>query len=310
MNCPKLSEELTVLEAQELIKIMRFLKYFLVLIIISSCKPTKDITRSTNLDTERLNAKQVIRKVSKSKSKFSSFQSKLKIKLNNKGKSKSYSANIRIIKDKAIWLSSTAGIVRVLITKDSLFYYNKLQKNYLKSSFSNIDEILGLKLSYETIESLLISEPVEKINKSDFNDSFNSKGDPYIFNWSIISNSSQINKNVFEGSYFINSNNFKINQYSFKIKQGRNNFNLYELSYFDFTDVDNMTFPSKIKLDKTNFEVQDIEQENSVTLNLDNYEGVLMDQINLEFKSIKLNNKFKLPFKIPGDYKKILIDVQ
>lgn len=310
MNCPKLSEELTVLEAQELIKIMRFLKYFLVLIIISSCKPTKDITSSTNLDTERLNAKQVIRKVSKSKSKFRSFQSKLKIKLNNKGKSKSYSANIRIIKDKAIWLSSTAGIVRVLITKDSLFYYNKLQKNYLKSSFSNIDEILGLKLSYETIESLLISEPVEKINKSDFNDSFNSKGDPYIFNWSIISNSSQINKNVFEGSYFINSNNFKINQYSFKIKQGRNNFNLYELSYFDFTDVDNMTFPSKIKLYKTNFEVQDIEQENSVTLNLDNYEGVLMDQINLEFKSIKLNNKFKLPFKIPGDYKKILIDVQ
>ena len=310
MNCPKLSEELTVLEAQELIKIMRFLKYFLVLIIISSCKPTKDITRSTNIDTERLNAKQVIRKVSKSKSKFRSFQSKLKIKLNNKGKSKSYSANIRIIKDKAIWLSSTAGIVRVLITKDSLFYYNKLQKNYLKSSFSNIDEILGLKLSYETIESLLISEPVEKINKSDFNDSFNSKGDPYIFNWSIISNSSQINKNVFEGSYFINSNNFKINQYSFKIKQGRNNFNLYELSYFDFTDVDNMTFPSKIKLYKINFDVKDRTQENSVTLNLDNYEGVIMDQINLEFKSIKLNNKFKLPFKIPGDYKKILIDVQ
>ena len=101
MNCPKLSEELTVLEAQELIKIMRFLKYFLVLIIISSCKPTKDITRSTNLDTERLNAKQVIRKVSKSKSKFKSFQSKLKIKLNNKGKSKSFSANVRIIKDKA-----------------------------------------------------------------------------------------------------------------------------------------------------------------------------------------------------------------
>ena len=297
--------------AQELIKIMRFLKYFLVLIIISSCKPTKDITReTTDSDNKRLNPKQVIRKVSKSKSKFKSFQSKIKIKLNNKGKTKSYSANIRIIKDKAIWLSSAAGIVRVLITKDSLFYYNKLQKNYLKSSFSNIDEILGVKLSYETIESLLLSEPVDKINKSDFNDFYNSKDDPYIFNWTIISTSSQINKNIFEGSYFINSNNFKINQYSFKIKEGRNNFNLYELSYFDFIDIDNMTFPSKIKLYKTNFEVQNSEQENLVTLKLDNYEGVLMDQINLEFKSIKLNNKFKLPFKIPSDYKKILIDVQ
>ena len=159
--------------AQELIKIMRFLKYFLVLIIISSCKPTKDITReTTDSDNKRLNPKQVIRKVSKSKSKFKSFQSKIKIKLNNKGRTKSYSANIRIIKDKAIWLSSAAGIVRVLITKDSLFYYNKLQKNYLKSSFSNIDEILGVNLSYKTIESLLLSEPVNKINKSDFNDSF------------------------------------------------------------------------------------------------------------------------------------------
>ena len=299
------------MEVQELIKIMRFLKYFLVLIIISSCKPTKGVTSSpTNLDKERLNSKQVIRKVSKSKSKFKSFQSKLKIKLNNKGKSKSYSANIRIIKDKAVWLSSTAGIVRVLITKDSLFYYNKLQKNYLKSSFSNIDEILGVKLSYEAIESLLLSEPVDKINKSDFNDSYNSIEDPYIFNWTIISTSLQINKNVFEGSYFINSNNFKINQYSFKIKDGRNNFSLYELSYFDFIDIDNMTFPLKINLYKTNFEVQNTAQENSVTLNLDNYEGVLMDQINLEFKSIKLNNKFKLPFKIPADYKKILINVQ
>ena len=300
-----------VLEVQELIKIMRFLKHFLVLIIISSCKPTKIITNSsTNLDTERLNSKQVIRKVSKSKSKFKSFQSKLKIKLNNKERSKSYSANIRIIKDKAIWLSSTAAIVRVLITKDSLFYYNKLQKNYLKSSFSNIDEILGVKLSYETIESLLLSEPVDKINKSDFNDSFNSKDDPYIFNWSIISTTSQINKNVFEGSYFINSNNFKINQYSFKIKEGNDNFNLYELFYSDFIDINNMIFPSKIKLYKTNFEAQKSEQENSATPNLDNYEGVLIDQINLEFKTIKLNNKFKLPFKIPSDYKKILIDVQ
>ena len=71
-----------------------------------------------------------------------------------------------------------------------------------------------------------------------------------------------------------------------------------------------MIFPSKIKLYKTNFEAQKSEQENSATPNLDNYEGVLIDQINLEFKTIKLNNKFKLPFKIPSDYKKILIDVQ
>ena len=235
--------------------------------------------------------------MSKSKSKFKSFQSKIKIKLNDKASSKSYSANIRIIKDKAIWLSSTAGIVRVLITKDSLFYYNKLQKNYLKSTFNKIDEIIGVNLSYETIESLLLSEPVNKINKSDFN-SFNNTDDSYIFDWSIISSSSQINKNLFEGAYFINSKNFKINQYSFKIKANRDNFDLYELSYFDFN------------IYKTNFERLTNLQENNVQLNLDNYEGILSNEINIEFKSIKLNNKFKLPFKIPSNYKKIKINVE
>ena len=296
--------------AQELIKVMRFLKYFLVLIIISSCKPIKDINSTTiNLNEDRLSPKQVIRKVSKSKSKFKSFQSKIKIKLNDKASSKSYSANIRIIKDEAIWLSSTAGIVRVLITKDSLFYYNKLQKNYLKSTFNKIDEIIGVNLSYETIESLLLSEPVNKINKSDFN-SFNNTDDSYIFDWSIISSSSQINKNLFEGAYFINSKNFKINQYSFKIKVNRDNFDLYELSYFDFNEISNQVFPLKINIYKTNFERLTNLQENNVQLNLDNYEGILSNEINIEFKSIKLNNKFKLPFKIPSNYKKIQINVE
>ena len=233
---------------------MRFLKYFLIIIIISSCKPIKDINSSNiNLNEDRLSPKQVIRKVSKSKSKFKSFQSKIKIKLNDKGSSKSYSANIRIIKDKAIWLSSTAGIVRVLITKDSLFYYNKLQKNYLKSSFNKIDEIIGVNLSYETIESLLLSEPVNKINKSDFN-YFNNADDSYIFDWSIITTSSQRNKNMFEGVYFINSKNFKINQYSFKIKVNSGSFDLYELSYFDFKEISNQVFPLKINVYKTNFD--------------------------------------------------------
>ena len=295
---------------QELIKVMRFLKYFLILIIISSCKPIKNINSSNiNLNEDRLSPKQVIRKVSKSKSKFKSFQSKIKIKLNDKGSSKSYSANIRIIKDKAIWLSSTAGIVRVLITKDSLFYYNKLQKNYLKSSFNKIDEIIGVNLSYETIERLLLSEPVNKINKSDFN-YFNNADDSYIFDWSIITTSSQRNKNMFEGVYFINSKNFKINQYSFKIKVNRDNFDLYELSYFDFNEISNQVFPLKINIYKTNFERLTNLQENNVQLNLDNYEGILSNEINIEFKSIKLNNKFKLPFKIPSNYKKIQINVE
>ena len=105
---------------------MKAVKYLFLILLFTSCKSTKN-TIATD-EFKNLNPKQLVRKISNSNSKFKTYQSKAKLRLNNLGKKESYGVNIRIIKNEAIWLSSAAGIVRALLTKDSIYYYNKLEK--------------------------------------------------------------------------------------------------------------------------------------------------------------------------------------
>ena len=99
----------------------------------------------------------------------------------------------------------------------------------------------------------------------------------------------------------INRYNFKLDLCSFKVFSSGNTATLYEIQYLDFTKIKNQSFTSKISINETFF------SQNSTNLEK---EGSLINQINIEFKSINLNNKFKLPFKIPNNYTKILINVK
>ena len=265
-------------------KHMNFVKYFFLILIVASCKPYN--SSDFKVEFEKLNSKQLVRKVIRAKSNFKTYQAKAKLRLNNNGKNKSYGLNVRIQKNEAIWLSSTAGIVRALLTKDSIYYYNKLEKNYLVSDYKNIENIIGLRLTYNMLQNLLLSEPIIDIKNSSFNNKMSAQNLSYIFNWSLTNDEyKKLNIENFEGIYKVNVNNFKLDLCSFKVSEIDNSFSLYEIRYLDFIKLKNQIFTSKIKIDI-----------NSI------------NQINIDLKSINLNKKFKLPFKIPKNYKKILID--
>jgi|TARA_B110000261_G_scaffold34631_1_gene40121 hypothetical protein len=265
---------------------MNLLKYFFLILIVASCKPLQN-TNSV-VEFEKFNSKQLVRKVTKAKSKFKTYQAKVKLRLNNNGKNKSYGLNVRIQKNEAIWLSSTAGIVRALLTKDSIYYYNKLEKNYLVSDYKNIENIIGLSLTYNMLQNLLLSEPITDIKNSLFNNEMSAQNLSYIFNWSLTDEVyKKLNFENFEGIYKVNANNFKLDLCSFKVSNIDNSFSIYEIRYSDFIKLKNQNFTSKIRID-----INEI------------------NQINIDLKSINLNKKFKLPFRVPKNYKKILIDAK
>ena len=286
---------------------MKTVKYIFLILLLTSCKAIKNSTSTSEL--KNLTPKQLVRKVSNSNSKFKTFQSKAKLKLNNSGKKKTYGVNIRIIKNEAVWLSSTAGIVRALLTKDSIYYYNKLEKNYFISDYKNIENILGLNLTYDMVENLLLSEPIIKIKRSDYNKEMSNKNKSYVFNWDfnaitgLQSNEGSVNLPIdFQGFYKINPYNFKLDLCSFKVKNSSDRVSTYQIVYDNFIKVKNQYFSSTIRIEDSNF----ASNINDSTI----IKGTLMNQVNVDLKSIKLNNKFKLPFKIPSNYKKILIDVE
>ncbi|MCH5599330.1 DUF4292 domain-containing protein [Niabella ginsengisoli] len=112
---------------------------------------------------------------------FKTFSGKVDVDFDDgKGNGKSVSAKLVIKKDEAIWMS--AGLmgfegVRALITKDSVKILNKLQKEYIATSLTYLQEKIGLPVDFTTLQNLLIGNPVFV---STTNASLVKEGDNYV----------------------------------------------------------------------------------------------------------------------------------
>jgi len=80
------------------------------------------------------------------------------------GKRYDVNANIRLLKDSAIWVSANAllGIeaFRALITKDSVKILDKLNKTYTARSVDYLQEVSSLPLDLAILQDLIIGNPV------------------------------------------------------------------------------------------------------------------------------------------------------
>ncbi|HEY8387935.1 MAG TPA: DUF4292 domain-containing protein [Parasegetibacter sp.] len=96
---------------------------------------------------------------------YESFSAKIKVDFaGSDGKKNEVSANLRMKKDSAIWVSITAvlGIeaLRVMITPDSIRLMDKLNKQYEIHPFSYLTEVTKIPLSFSMVQDLLIGNPV------------------------------------------------------------------------------------------------------------------------------------------------------
>jgi hypothetical protein len=98
---------------------------------------------------------------------FNTFSGKAQAKLNINGDKHDVTLNIRIKKNKQIWISITAllGVeaARALITPDSIKVMNKLQGTYLKKPFSYVYSYASKQINYKTLESLLIGNAIPEL---------------------------------------------------------------------------------------------------------------------------------------------------
>lgn len=102
---------------------------------------------------------------------FNTFSGKARTHLEIDGKGYDVTLNIRIQKNKQIWVAITAiagiEVARAVITPDSIKIINKLQSVYLKKPFSYVYQYTGRQISYKTVESLLIGNAVQEFISPD-----------------------------------------------------------------------------------------------------------------------------------------------
>lgn len=243
----------------------------LFLFVFVGCKSAKTIVPNGELNN-RLTAKQLIKQTEKVESDFKTLVGKMKIEYIEKNKSEGTTVSLRIEKDKTIWMSKL-GLVKALITPTRVAFYNKLDNTYFDGDFTYLSNLLGTELDFQKVQNMLLGQSMFALNDKDY------EIDTFDQSYQL---KPKKQRDLFELFLMFNPSHFKMDSQQIAQPKERR---ILQIDYLSYQKVDNLTLPSETKIFA-------IENEDQLV-------------INLELKSVDLNEEVRFPFSIPSGYKKI-----
>ena len=250
----------------------RLLPLILVLVVMISCKSSRSISGDGTI-SETLSAKKLIGYHETNEAKFKTMQAKVKIDLIQDLNEQGYTVNLRMEKGKAIWLNAAFSVVRAMITPEKVQFYNKLDNEYFDGDYAFLSNLLGIPLDYQKVENLLLGQALFDLNAKEYQISNNEQS--YILQ-------PKIQDPLMELFLLFNPSHYKMDsqQLSQSLKK-----RFLQIDYESYQEVDKQIVPQNLKI-----------------IALENSDEV---RINLEFKSVSLNEDLRFPFNIPSGFKKI-----
>ena len=252
-----------------------FLSGLLVNIFFLSCR-TADISfNNNNIDgLQKIEVEELIQKVHENNVADNWIMLNTKVLVKNRDRELALNANIHIKKDSIVWASIKTSfgmeIFRSIITKDSAFILDRINKTYYCKSSSYLDSFINFELTYAQLEQMLaITQKIELTEDFETEQYFMSD----LELWT----------NARKEKYIIDLTNLKVKEF-LKINSLLGAY--LRVSYNDFKVVSNTLFPHKI-----NIEAKGINK------------NVYWAQITC--KKVRLNKKLSLSFNVPKSYKKI-----
>lgn len=150
---------------------------FCCLSLVFSCKSKKQllvnrVAKDTVATANAVNPKAArLAAIRDAQTNFNTFSGKAKTRLDINGSSNDVTLNVRIQRDKKIWVSITAiagiEVARAMITPDSLLLINKLQSVYLRKPFTYVNRYAGKEVNYKTLESVMMGNAIPELLTED-----------------------------------------------------------------------------------------------------------------------------------------------
>jgi len=255
-------------------QIFRIVFTIAILLFVVSCKSTQSIVAAGKA-SDKLSAKQVIKQHQKNDADFKTLQGKVKIDITQNQKEQGSTFNLRIEKDKVIWLSAKLGLARMMITPEKVRFYNKLDNEYFDGDYKLLSDFVGVELDFMKVQNILLGQAI-----------FDLKDEPHTV--SVNENSYALQPKdqsaLFELFYLINPSHFKMDSLQlFQQLKKR----ILQVDYKSYQEVKKQILPKDIRI----IAVEDSDEV----------------AITMEFKSLTLNEDVRFPFRIPAGYKEIVI---
>ncbi|MCC6691521.1 MAG: DUF4292 domain-containing protein [Bacteroidia bacterium] len=277
-------------------KTPRSFLFFLVCLLalfslLSSCKTKKLISTAPPQHVTKKTAKELEVLLKKNEFKFEWINGKFSTDVIVDSSQTSFNVTFRGRKDSVLWMSITVPLIgmeaaRVIITKDSVRFIDRLHSQYFVGDFNYIHKLLNTEIDYEMLQSLLVGNSVEFYEDEERMHSLSNNG-RYLLSTirkRKLRKVMEKNKELRDPaqSIWLNPVNFKIERILFNDFNQNRTFN----AEFDkFAEVDSMLFPNTIHYS--------IKAQKNI-------------DIKLEYSKINSNTPQAFPFSIPSKYERII----
>ncbi|AXG69050.1 hypothetical protein KORDIASMS9_01269 [Kordia sp. SMS9] len=244
-----------------------------VLLFLVGCKSSKTIVSSGQV--ANLSAKNIIKNHYRNAVNFKTIRGKLKVDFDDGKMQDNFTLNLRMEKDKNIWISAKLGVVKILITPKKVSFYNKLDNTYFEGDYKLISKFIGTALDFEKIQNLLVGEALFNLKKERFTSEIVDK--TYAL-------SPKRDLELFTRLFFLDAFHFKVKKQ--QLAQENEN-RLLTIDYPAYQKITGQAFPKNIAI-----QAEEIHKTTT---------------IQVEYRKVTFNDKVRFPFKIPSGYREIKI---
>ncbi|TPE43831.1 DUF4292 domain-containing protein [Pontibacter mangrovi] len=243
-------------------------KYLLLslcsLLLLASCKKETVPTAASAATT-------TVGEVKVDNLEFTYLSAKGQITLNDKNDNLSSGVSIRMRKDSVIWVSVLPGLgieaARMMLTQDSVYFMNRLKKEYAATDYGFLRNKLQVDLNFEVLQSILLGN-------------YQAAGAEKVMDTGDLQHVQQQRQNL-TFDYFISSLNNKLKQLN---AEDINTGNTITVKYNSFEPIGQVPFAHEL--------IAQVLQKGEVSDFTLRHSRVTVSEEPLTF-----------PFGVPGDYK-------
>jgi hypothetical protein len=250
----------------------KLLAFLMLLFLVSACRSTKKLTASGSPSTQ-LSTKQLIKTHKKSFTEFNTLQAKIKIDITQDGKSQGATFNLRMERDKVIWLNAALGLARLKITPEKVQYYSKIDNEYFDGDYLLISDFAGVDLDFNKVQNLLLGQAIYSLESPPHEVSVTEES--YILK-------PKERDSLLDILYRINPAHFKLDAVELYQPSNRR---MLQVEYASYQEVNDQVLPKDIRI-----------------VAVDKLDEASID---IAFKAISLDSELRFPFKIPNGFKEI-----
>lgn len=124
-------------------------------------EPAKDLLATPAISPEKVELANSLLPFWNRTIEYNTFAGKAKMHYEGTGMNYDFTGNFRMLKDSAIWIHISAGmglvnVGRVLVTQDSFFFLNYLDKSIMEMPVSEVGKLLPAGIDFATLQNLII----------------------------------------------------------------------------------------------------------------------------------------------------------